>query len=307
MDKILYLECEAGISGDMSVAALLDLGADEEQLREALARVPLSGYEIRISRVKKSSIDCLDFDVILSEEIDNHDHDMDYLYGHCNEAEVPYHQGHHHEAEAPYHQRHHHEAEESCHHGHSHEGSGKDSLEHVHTHHVHRGLKDVYEIIEGSQLSERAERLAKDIFLILGRAEAKAHGHSLEEVHFHEVGAVDSIIDIIAVSVCMDSLGIEKVCIKSLSEGQGTIRCAHGILSVPVPATLNIVTEYGIPLKSTGVKGELVTPTGAAFAAAVRNMDRLPEEYVIEKVGLGAGKRDYKTSGILRAMIIRAV
>lgn len=271
MDKILYLECEAGISGDMSVAALLDLGADEEQLREALARVPLSGYEIRISRVKKSSIDCLDFDVILSEELDNHDHDMDYLYGH------------------------------------SHEGSGKDSLEHVHTHHVHRGLKDVYEIIEGSQLSERAERLAKDIFLILGRAEAKAHGHSLEEVHFHEVGAVDSIIDIIAVSVCMDSLGIEKVCIKSLSEGQGTIRCAHGILSVPVPATLNIVTEYGIPLKSTGVKGELVTPTGAAFAAAVRNMDRLPEEYVIEKVGLGAGKRDYKTSGILRAMIIRAV
>lgn len=310
MDKILYLECESGISGDMSVAALLDLGASEQVLRDVLSTVPLEGFEIKITKVKKASIECLDFDVVLDSELDNHDHDMEYLYGHLHDHD--HHHDHSHEHSHDDHEHsHHHDHEHSHdheHHNHNHEhihAEGSGAHHHDHTHaHVHRGLADVYEIIDATSMTDGARKLAKEIFLNLGKAEAKAHGHDLEQVHFHEVGAVDSIVDIISIAVCMDNLGFDKVCVKALAEGQGTVRCAHGILSVPVPAVLNIVSEHKIPLKFVNVEGELVTPTGASFVATVRNMDKLPDSFVIEKVGLGAGKRDYKLPGILRAMII---
>ena len=173
-DKILYLECAAGISGDMSVAALLDLGASEEVLKQVLGTVPLEGFDIKISKVKKSSIECLDFDVILDEELDNHDHDMEYLHGDGGE--------HSHDR----------------HHEHSHSHSHDDDHNHSHTHnhhHVHRGLNEVNEIIDATQMTDGARALAKKIFLNLGKAEAKAHGRDLSQVHFHEVGAVDSIVD----------------------------------------------------------------------------------------------------------------
>lgn len=297
MEKILYLECAAGISGDMSVAALLDLGASEEKLREVLSTVPLEGFDIKISRVKKSSIDCMDFDVLLADELDNHDHDMEYLHG---EGEHEHSHEHHHHGEDDHHHDDHHHHEHEYDHHHSAEG-------HHHHHHIHRGLNEVYEIIDKTSMTDGARDLAKKIFLNLGKAEAAAHGRSLEEVHFHEVGAVDSIVDIISIAVCMDDLGIKQVCVESITEGRGTIRCAHGVLSIPVPATTNIVTENRIPLKLTNVMGELVTPTGAAFVASVRTMNKLPESFIIERVGLGAGKRDYKTAGYLRAMIISEV
>ena len=153
-------------------------------------------------------------------------------------------------------------------------------------------------------MSGGAKTLAKKIFQILAEAESKAHGIPVEQVHFHEVGAIDSIVDVIALAVCFDSLQVTKVYVPSLTEGRGSIRCQHGILPVPVPAVANIVSAYGIPLELCPAHGEFVTPTGAAFVAAVRSPDRLPASFCIRKVGMGAGKRTYERPSILRAFLI---
>ena len=198
----LYLECYAGISGDMTVAALLDLGADQDVLNETLNSLSISGqFQTKISRVSKSGLDACDFDVVLERE--NHDHDMHYLHGHDHHHEHTHDHDHHHE--------HTHE------HGHDH-------------HHEHRGLIEIQGIIRCSRMTERAKELAEKIFDILANAEAKAHGKPKTEVHFHEVGAVDSIVDIAAVAICLDNLGIEDVIIPTLYEGSGTVRCQHGVL-----------------------------------------------------------------------------
>jgi len=289
MNRAIYLECNSGISGDMTVASLLDLGADQKVLEEVLSSLPLSGYEIRITRVKKSGLDACDFDVVLNEEIDNHDHDMNYLYGH------EHHHDHDHSHEHDHH--HHHNTEHDHEHEHNH------SHNHGH-HHVHRKLQEVIDIISAGQMTDNARKIATDIFTILGKAEAKAHGTTLEEVHFHEVGAVDSIIDIVSAAVCLDNLGITEVIVPSLTEGHGTVRCAHGILPIPVPAVANVVADEGLTISFTNFEGELITPTGAAIAAAFKTSEKLPESFKIEKIGLGAGKRDYSTAGVVRAMII---
>ena len=285
--KTLYLECESGISGDMAAAALLDLGADETVLRKALQSLPVGGYEVHISRVKKSGLDMCDFDVLLEHE--NHDHDMEYLHGHEHAHEHVH--GHHD------HHDHHDHGSEAHHHGHGHE----------HSHpHEHRGMAEIREILEQAELTPGARKLALRIFEILAEAEAKAHGVPKDQVHFHEVGAVDSIVDITAAAVCLDNLNIGEVILPVLKEGTGTIRCQHGILPVPVPAVANIVNTYGLPLHITGIHGELVTPTGAAIAAAVRTCGTLPDRFTVERIGMGAGKRDYEAPGFLRAMLIRA-
>lgn len=155
-------------------------------------------------------------------------------------------------------------------------------------------------------MTEGAKAIARRTFEVLVAAEAKAHGVASDEVHFHEVGAVDSIVDVIAAAVCFDDLGVDEVVIPVLCDGYGTVRCQHGIIPVPVPAVANIAVDAEIPLRILDVQGELVTPTGAALAAAVRTRDQLPDRFVIERVGVGAGKRDYETPGILRAFLVRA-
>ena len=274
MKKTLYLECYSGISGDMTVAALIDLGVDPVRLQEALATLPMDGFSTRVSRVKKAGIDACDFDVVLEEE--NHDHDMEWLHGHEHDHD----HGHDHAHE---HGHHHH------HHGH---------------HHEHRGLAEIEDILRRSALSDRAKDLAVDIFKIIARAESKAHGIPVEEVHFHEVGAVDSIVDIAAVGFCIDFLGIDEVIVPVLYEGTGTVRCQHGILPIPVPAVANIAEENHINLHFTQTPGEFVTPTGAAIVAALRTGDTLPGDFAILKTGIGAGKRNYERPSLLRAMLI---
>ncbi|WP_270420250.1 nickel pincer cofactor biosynthesis protein LarC [Acidaminococcus massiliensis] len=289
MDKLLYLECKSGISGDMTVGALLDLGADQQVLRKALASLPLTGYTVEISRVKKAGLDCCDFLVKLDAEHENHDHDMDYLYGFAkNQAEIPEGEGRQHG-----HHVHHHD------HGHLENGG-----EPHHHHHAHRGLKEVLDILAQGDLTEGAHALAVKIFTILGEAEAKAHGTTLEEVHFHEVGAVDSIVDIAAVAVCLDNLGIREVVIPVLNEGTGSVRCAHGILPIPVPAVANIAAAHHLPLHIMPFAGEYVTPTGAAIAAALRTRSQLPDTFTVAKVGLGAGKREQAMPSLLRSMLL---
>lgn len=288
MSRQLYLECYSGISGDMTVAALVDLGVNQEALLQALSTIPVSGYQVKISRVKKSGLDACDFDVILDAEHENHDHDMEYLYGHLHG-----HEGHDHS-----HDNHHeHDHTQECDHDHHHD--------HPHgNHHEHRGLPEILSVINRTQISDHAKEIATRIFQILAQAEAKAHGVPVEQVHFHEVGAVDSIVDVIAVAFCVDALGISEVIVPVLYEGTGTVRCQHGILPVPVPAVANIAAAHGLKLHLTPDPGEYVTPTGAAIVAALRTGENLPEEYRIEAIGLGAGKRKTSRSGILRAMLL---
>ena len=295
MGKTLYLECYSGISGDMTVAALLDLGADRSVLDRVLKSLKVSGFETKISRVVKSGIDACDFDVVLDKEHENHDHDMEYLHGH-------HHKGH----ENNHFYNHNHAHEDEAEHFHSHEHNhahGAGSAQDRH-HHEHRGIKEITYIIEHSAMTENAKKIALRIFEILAEAESKAHNVPVDQVHFHEVGAVDSIVDIVSVAVCLDNLDVTEVIVPVLCEGRGTVRCQHGILPIPVPAVANIVSANHLHLKMTEVEGELVTPTGAAIVAAVKTKDKLPETFEIQKIGIGAGKRQYECPGILRAMII---
>ncbi len=244
MSKLLYLEGASGISGDMTVAALLDLGGSREKLDTTLNSLPLDGFNYAISRRKSYGIDGCDFDV--------------QLYEHC----------------------------------------------HDHDHHEHRNLADVYAVIERGELNPPSRELAKKIFRIVADAEAKAHGCPVETVHFHEVGAIDSIVDIVAAAVLIDDLGITECVVTGLAEGGGFVRCLHGELPVPVPAVLNIAQKHGIALRPTAVSGEMVTPTGIAIAAALCTRNELPKEYTIAKVGVGLGKRDFGRANLLRAMLI---
>ncbi len=282
--SILYLDCSSGISGDMTVGALLDLGADRQVLSDVLASLPLTGYTCEIRDVYKSGIRACDFHVILDEAHENHDHDMDYLYGSGSKAESHTQDG----REQGHVQEHVHDP-----HDHTHEH---------HHHHDARNLHDIIDIIRAGTMTEAASSLAIRIFQILAEAEAQAHGKPIEEVHFHEVGAVDSIVDIVAAAVCFDNLHPDDVVFSALTEGCGQVRCQHGLMPVPVPAVTEIAAQQDLTLHLTQISGELVTPTGAAIAAAVRTQKTLPDDIRIQKVGLGAGKRKYEASGILRAM-----
>ena len=298
----LIIDGTSGISGDMTVAALLDLGASEEHLREQLTTLPVDGFEIAVTRVNKHGIDACDFDVQLASELENHDHDMAWLYGNGATVEHTHEHAHHHHHDHGEHEHHHEDEDEHIHcHEHAHE---HEDHNHVHHHH-HRSLADVTAIIDGSQLSDGAKRRALAIFTALAAAEAKAHGKTPETVMFHEVGAVDSIVDVCSVAICLDDLGIENIVVESLSEGHGTIRCAHGFMPIPVPAVVNLCQAGNIALTPASVAGELVTPTGAAIVAALRTSEHLPARYRIEAVGYGAGKRPYEgCSGTLRCLLV---
>ena len=152
-----------------------------------------------------------------------------------------------------------------------------------------------------------ARALAHRTFDILAAAEAKAHAVPIDQVHFHEVGAVDSIVDIVAASVLLDSLCVSRVIVPVLVDGHGTVRCQHGIIPVPAPATLNICIASGLPLQQVDVEGELVTPTGAALVAALDPQAELPARYIVRQVGMGAGKRSYERPSLLRALLIQEV
>ena len=257
--RSLYLECSSGISGDMAVAALLDLGADRSALDVMLDSISYLDFDVSITETSRSGIRCTDFDVTLPDG--NPDHDTEYLHG---------------------------KKTFMCRHGNS------------------RGIADIRMIIEEAECCDEAKFLANQIFDILAEAESKVHSIPIDQVHFHEVGAVDSIVDILSFAVCFASLDFDRVIITGLSDGQGTVRCRHGVIPVPVPATVEIAERYGLDLRITDVQGELVTPTGAAIAAAVRTDSKLPPSFVIKGKGCGSGKRDYDCPELLRAFCIES-
>lgn len=329
MGKTLYLECYSGISGDMTVGALLDLGAREEALREALEALPLKGYEIRIGRTKKCGIDACDFDVIL-EEKEGHEHPHEHVHGaeHCHSAEGGHTHDHEHlQGEPVYshehshgehsHADHFHEEHDHMHapefHEHAHE-SGTHFHNHSHTHgpeahachhdHVHRHYADIMHMLDEAPLKPEVRTLAKKIFRIVGEAESRVHATPLEEVHFHETGAVDSIVDIVGAAACAVDLGITETYLSTIYEGQGHVWCQHGRIPVPAPAVAGIAAAEELDLAITNASGEMVTPTGAAIAAALRTKKGRPQSFVIRRIGMGAGKKDFPHANLLRAMII---
>ena len=300
-EKILYLDCASGISGDMTVGALLDLGASREKLVRALDSLGVSGYHLQFGRTKKCGIDAYDFDVHLEEEEHHHDYEHGHEHEHSHDEHEHSHDEHDHE--------HHHDHEHTHDHEHAHTHDHEHSHEHAHTHdhmhpHVHCNIHDIFEIIDRLDASDRVKNLARRMFEIVAGAESKAHGIPVSEVHFHEVGAIDSIVDVISAAFCLEDLGIHRVVVSPLSEGHGFARCQHGLMPVPVPATANIAAAQGLELTLRDVEGEMVTPTGAAIAAAFRTEAALPKKYQIEKIGIGAGNKDFAHANILRAMLL---
>lgn len=286
MSKTLYLECHMGISGDMIVGALLDLGASPQNLTKQLATLGLAtdAYQLKFGRTKKAGIDAFDFDVLIPGQHQHHahNHPHDHSHGHHD------HGGHEHGHEHPH--DHHHD--------------------HAHGHHHHRGLAEILAMIEASSIPDQAKALASKTFRIIAAAEATAHGVSEQEVHFHEVGAVDSIVDIVGAAICLTDLGIDRVLCSPLAEGSGTVACAHGIMPVPVPAVANIASMHQVPLRLTELSGELVTPTGIALAAAMAEAFVQPSDLslTMQQIGYGAGNKDFPgRTNLLRAFLLADV
>lgn len=270
----LYLECYSGISGDMTVAALLDLGVPGEYLMKELEKLHLDGYEIKISKTKKNQITATDFDVVLNDEHkDEHGHE--HAHTHVHEEDV-----------------------KECH-----EHTSEEHETHTHTH-VHNSYREIRKFILASEFSDRVKKMVLKIFQVIAEAEAQVHGTTVDEVHFHEVGAVDSIVDISATAICLDYLGFDSIVTSEIWEGKGHVWCQHGRIPVPAPAVLAIFSKSQTRLHLSGVQGEMVTPTGAGIVAALSGENQLPDSFVIEKIGIGAGKKDFPHANVLRAMIL---
>jgi uncharacterized protein (TIGR00299 family) protein len=276
MARTLYLDCFAGASGDMFIGALLDCGLDFNFLKSELAKLNVEGYELSLERVDRSGISAAKFDVHLGHS-DGHHHEHSHSHEHQHD--------HTHS-----HDHHHHDQP------HSHEHQNPNS------HEGHRSLSTIKQMIAASALSETVKQRAQAIFQRIGEAESKIHGVPIETVHFHEVGAIDSILDIVGACVGLEALEIEQLVSSPLHVGSGTFTCAHGTYPVPGPAAAEILK--GVPIYSKEIEGELVTPTGAAIIATLAaGFGNLPAMKV-ERAGYGAGTRTYpKFPNVLRAII----
>lgn len=236
MKKILYFDCSAGASGDMTLGALLHLGVSVNYLNAELEKLPIKGFEVKVQNVNKRGIEALKADVLVNEE------------------------------DAP-----------------------------------HRGLTTIKNIINQSTLDERVKETAIKIFTKLGEAEAKIHGTTVDKIHFHEVGAIDAIVDIVGTAILIDKLQIDEVYASSIHTGTGLVKCEHGMMPIPAPATLELLK--GVPIYSTEIKGELITPTGAAILSTLaKEFGRMPLMR-IDKIGYGAGTKDLIIPNVLRVSL----
>lgn len=274
----LYIDSVAGLSGDMMVGAFLDLGLPFEHLERELRKLGVEGYTLSSQRRMVGVLDAVKFNVVLdSEQTESHHthgdgHSHNHSHSHSHD-----HSHHHHD----HHSHHHH------HDGHSHEHSH--SHEHDHDHRRHRDIRD---LIKASDLGPRVKEVSLAIFARLADAEAAVHGMNPDDVAFHEVGAVDSIVDIVGCAIGIDYLDIQHVVCSPLPLGQGFVKCQHGTIPVPVPATMELLS--GVPVVGTGIEAELVTPTGAAIAVALSDSFGPIPSFTIEKVGYGSGTRVLK-------------
>ncbi|PEF39471.1 hypothetical protein CON84_08630 [Bacillus sp. AFS094228] len=297
--RTLYFDCFSGISGDMVIGALIDAGADPVQMEEELKKLNMDEeYNLSWGKVVKNGITSTKFDVILTSKSDQtheHSHSHEHEHSHSHEHEHRHGHSHNHEHEHRHGHSHSHEHEHSLGHEHNHS--------HVpHSHHGSRTYKQIVEAINEANFNESVANMSLAIFKKIGEAEGHIHGLPLEKVHFHEVGAVDSIIDIIGAAILIDQLGIVSVQSSAIPTGSGHIHIDHGIYPVPAPATLEILK--GVPIASNDIRSELATPTGAAISAVLAgNFGSLPS-MTVESIGYGAGSKTFENHpNVLRVII----
>lgn len=293
--RIAYLDCFSGISGDMFLGALVDAGVSPDLLRETVHALNI-GAELEFSRVDRNGISATKVDVIVDGVKDMPREEYWEKRGHSHQHKHADGTTHSHPHEHPHEHGHEHGESQSHKPSHEHSHSHDDAHPHEHHHenaghsHEHRGLKEIRAIIQGAEISATAKQTALAIFQALGEAEAKIHNKDLESIHFHEVGSVDAIVDIVCAAVGAESLDIDTWHCSALNVGSGVVHCAHGTLPIPAPATVELLKNA--PVYSSGIKKELVTPTGAAIVKTlVADFGDLPA-MTISSVGYGAGARN---------------
>ena len=261
-EKILYFDCSAGISGDMTLGALIDLGADKNAFLTELEKLHLEGYEIAFETTQRNAITATHVNVILTGQEQAHDHT----------------------------------------HEHDHEHTHDHSHDHGHGH-FHRSFRDIRQMIQNSELSKEVKDLSLRIFTRVARAEAKVHHKDVEEVQFHEVGAVDSIVDIVGSAILITMLKPDRICASVVQDGHGFVHCQHGMLSVPVPAVCEIFAESDAMIRQIDVDTELVTPTGAAIISELADSFGTMPVMTIDKMGWGAGTKILKIPNLLKVTL----
>jgi len=321
--KTLYLDCFSGISGDMFIGALIDAGGDPDYLKEQLKKLHLEAeYELVWNKTIKNGITGTKFDVLLNSQHEHnhehhhhghshdhghdhhheHSHDHEQHHEHSHDPEHSHDHGHNHHHEHSHDHGHDHHHEHSHDHGHHHHHEHSHDHGHEHHHHEHRSYREIVRMIDATDFSSQVKTTALNIFKKIGEAEALIHGIPLDRVHFHEVGAVDSIIDIVGAAILLEHMQITSVKCSPIPVGSGKIKIDHGIYPVPAPATLEILK--GIPLEHSNIRGELTTPTGAALAAVLaEDFGTLPAMKV-QAVGYGAGTKSFQDQpNVLRVII----
>ncbi|WP_087975079.1 LarC family nickel insertion protein [Oceanobacillus rekensis] len=287
--KILYFDCFSGISGDMTIASLIDAGGDANYMAEELKKLGMdSEYDLKWDKVNKNGITSTKFDVILlndSHEHGDHSHDHEH---HQHSHEHTHEHGNH--------------SHDHGHHQHSHEHTHEHG-DHSHNNgHHHRSYKDIVDLIKSADLEEQVQDTALKIFKKIGEAEGRIHGMPLEEVYFHEVGAVDSIVDIVGTAILIHQLEIDQVKSAPVPVGGGKIHIDHGVYPVPAPATLEILR--GIPIAESDLKAELTTPTGAAIIAVLAEEFGGMPSFKVNTIGYGAGTKTFADHpNVLRTII----
>ena len=296
MGRILYFDCFSGASGDMILGALLDAGLPLDELRAAVGSLALDGVTLEAERVDRCGIGATKFRVRGAGQDRRHDHQPDHRHDHDggHHQHGHDHGGHdHHDQQGHDHDGH----DDDHHHHHDHHDHGPH-----HQAHGHRGLSEICALVDRSALSGSAKDRAKRLFQRLAETEADIHQRPVEEIHLHEVGAVDSIIDIAGAVFGLEWVGADRIVSSPLNVGSGTVTCAHGVLPVPAPATTRLVA--GVPVYSTGVEAELLTPTGALLVTDYASQYGPLPALRVRRVGYGAGDRDLPGSpNVVRVVI----
>jgi hypothetical protein len=266
--KIIYFDCFAGLSGDMTVGALIDLGVDPDWLAVELGKLPLEGYRLDVQRVDKRGLQAVQFSVILEGAAGSRLADSEFVEVDQPPQSLP---------------------------------AGVASIQPGDSAHSHHSLDEIIALIQRSSLSGWVKDAASRIFTRLGQAESKVHGVPLEQVHFHEVGGIDAIIDIVGSAIALERLGVQAIYASPLHLGSGFVHSQHGLLPVPAPATAALIA--GIPVYSGQARGELVTPTGAAIITSLASSFGPLPLMTVQAVGYGAGKRERDFPNALRLFL----
>lgn len=281
--KILYIDCQMGAAGDMLMGALLELIPDRENFLKRLNQAGIPGVSIQAQKSVKCGITGTHMEVLV-KGMEEESLDLSQKQNH--------HHGHFHD-----HTQNHTHPKDKNH-------PEVFAHEHGHVHHSHFSMEDISGIIEGLQVQNKVKDDVKNIYQMIARAESQVHGRPVSEVHFHEVGAMDAVADITGCVMLFHELGAEKIIISPVTTGYGQVRCAHGILPVPAPATALIL--QGIPCQAGRIQGELCTPTGGVLLKYFASeYGRMPE-MVMEKIGYGMGKKDFEAANCIRAILGKA-